>query len=756
MSNITLVFLFVLIDLSFTLNLLDICQSGIRDDGITYVHCARKSLKDIPRFSSNRLFNLAFDELILSDNLIKHIPQHAFHGLRIKRLIMSGNQLKSIHRNAFEEIENYLEELVLEFDSTVVDTIPQALQTNLANIKSLTLINLNLRSLSSSSNLFHSMKKLEYLSLKSCFLQSIDSNLFETIEKQLRTLILDSNQLNEQIFPEINRLISLEKLSLAHNQIEQFDLQWLNQRLQHLDLSYNQIKRIHFIRHEQLQILNLQNNRLTSESLTGSISSQLKVLNFDFNSVQKFPEEFFPMENSLEILSLENNDFLLTNSDNFQYLNRLKKLNLARNNIQIIPKSIDRFHNQSNSNVVFFSDLFRSTWLLEDLNMDRNPLFPLSNRTFSGLENSLQNLSLQSCSLTSQSLISILHLTNLQRLKLQSNYLTSIVPENLFSSMNKLIGIDLQRNQLTRIPSEYPSNLRELQLANNRLTNLPFTNELFEELSQLNVFDISFNPLECDCRMKSIYRWLVTHYQRELIPHVQWICAQPKEFSGKQLGLLEENQLICQENSSRIVSFDIWTQDSNSILLEWSLTSNDTPLTLLILENHQQTKVIELNQTENYHLLTNLKSSTNYSLCLQIIEQNLCRNLTTKDQQALSIVPFEFIFRIEYILIGIALIIILIFLIICLVICHFNRQYRKSSHSSNTTTTIDSYYQTTGSDMTQFGICSHSLEEQSMPTYHQQTLPIVCYCQLPKSYSYEQQSLHLYHEIPSYKTPIRI
>ena len=251
--------------------------------------------------------------------------------------------------------------------------------------------------------------------------------------------------------------------------------------------------------------------------------------------------------------------------------------------------------------------------------MDRNPLFPLSNRTFSGLENSLQNLSLQSCSLTSQSLISILHLTNLQRLKLQSNYLTSIVPENLFSSMNKLIGIDLQRNQLTRIPSEYPSNLRELQLANNRLTNLPFTNELFEELSQLNVFDISFNPLECDCRMKSIYRWLVTHYQRELIPHVQWICAQPKEFSGKQLGLLEENQLICQENSSRIVSFDIWTQDSNSILLEWSLTSNDTPITLLILENHHQTKVIELNQTENYHLLTNLKSSTNYSLCLQII-----------------------------------------------------------------------------------------------------------------------------------------
>ena len=35
-------------------NLLDICQSGIRDDGTNYVHCARKSLNEIPAFSSNR------------------------------------------------------------------------------------------------------------------------------------------------------------------------------------------------------------------------------------------------------------------------------------------------------------------------------------------------------------------------------------------------------------------------------------------------------------------------------------------------------------------------------------------------------------------------------------------------------------------------------------------------------------------------------------------------------------------------------
>ncbi len=143
---------------SSSLNLLDICQSGIRDDGTNYVHCARKSLTEIPHFSSNRLFNLAFDELILSDNLITHIQANAFHGLRIKRLIMSGNHLKSIDPNAFRELENYLEEIILEFDSTIVDRIPQAIQTNLINIKSLTLIGLNLRLLP--ANIFNQMKKL--------------------------------------------------------------------------------------------------------------------------------------------------------------------------------------------------------------------------------------------------------------------------------------------------------------------------------------------------------------------------------------------------------------------------------------------------------------------------------------------------------------------------------------------------------------------------------------------------------------------
>ncbi|CAF4826639.1 unnamed protein product, partial [Rotaria socialis] len=84
--------------------------------------------------------------------------------------------------------------------------------------------------------------------------------------------------------------------------------------------------------------------------------------------------------------------------------------------------------------------------------------------------------------------------------------------------MSQLIAIDLQRNQLTEIPSAYPLTLREFELGNNRLTTLPFNNETFNKLSQLITLDLSSNPLQCDCHIKPLYHWLLTHYQSELVP----------------------------------------------------------------------------------------------------------------------------------------------------------------------------------------------------------------------------------------------
>jgi len=98
----------------------------------------------------------------------------------------------------------------------------------------------------------------------------------------------------------------------------------------------------------------------------------------------------------------------------------------------------------------------------------------------------------------------------------------------------------------------------------------------------------------------------------------------------------------------------------------------------------------------------------------------------------------------------------MILFILFILILYLIKQRGKYPHSSKTGT-IESYYQTTGSDTTQIGICNNSLEERSINSLnHHQSTPIFCYCQLPSTYSHEQKSYHLYHEIPLYKPPIII
>ena len=402
--------------------------------------------------------------------------------------------------------------------------------------------------------------------------------------------------------------------------------------------------------------------------------------------------------------------------------------------------------------------------------MDRNPLLPLSVETFAGIELSLRNVSFQSCSLSSNSLPAFAPLRNLERLKLQSNFLTDIQPIHLFVSMKNLIAIDLQRNQLTQFPHDLPLSLRELELGNNRLTTLSLSNQT----TQLTTIDLSSNPLHCDCHIQPLYHWLFKHFQTELVPYVQWICFQPKEFTGKQLGSLSIDQLQCEEILSTtpittestmalttevelISSFNVWLKDAETAILEWSYIAS--PLKLIVFENGYRLPNLYLNSSENYFLLEKLKSSTNYSLCLEMTQQRLCRNLLTPTK---SIVPSEqkilslsskspekssFINDLQYLITGIACGILVVLLVLLFVVIFVIKQRAKLLHNSSKTIATDSFYQTTGSDTTQIG-GSCSIEDQASNGGSKP--PMFFYCR-PTPLSNccsEQQPYHFYHEIP--------
>lgn len=210
----------------------------------------------------------------------------------------------------------------------------------------------------------------------------------------------------------------------------------------------------------------------------------------------------------------------------------------------------------------------------------------------------------------------------------------------------------------------------------------------------------------------------------------------------------------------RISAFNIWFKESDTVILEWTWNSHSIPLKLLIFEDQTPLTIIRLNYTENYFLLDKLKPSTNYSLCLQTNHQRLCRNITTKHSQSISVSSSsssQVLMNIEYFIIGISFAIILILLILCVLIVHLTKYRKKYSHSSKTTTILDSYYQTTGSDTTQMANCNSSIEERSIQSLHQHpSTPMFCYCQLPSTYSHEQSSYHFYQEILPYRSPITV
>jgi Leucine-rich repeat (LRR) protein len=160
----------------------------------------------------------------------------------------------------------------------------------------------------------------------------------------LRHLYLDQNQLDHRISSSISRLLALETLSLTHNRINQFDTTLINRNLRYLDLSYNGLVKLVLSNMKHLEILNVQNNLLTSEHIHGSIPQQLKELIVDFNGIRAFKRGFLQENNSLETLSIQSNDFTLNNANIFEHLKALKRLNLARNNIKTIPTGtyIDR------------------------------------------------------------------------------------------------------------------------------------------------------------------------------------------------------------------------------------------------------------------------------------------------------------------------------------------------------------------------------------------------------------------------------
>ncbi|GAB1288722.1 Podocan [Apodemus speciosus] len=220
----------------------------------------------------------------------------------------------------------------------------------------------------------------------------------------------------------------------------------LPEHTNHLSLQNNQLEKIYpeeLARLQRLETLNLQNNRLTSRGLSFIQGSDL--------SFKGLPEEAFEHLTSLNYLYLANN-----------------KLTLAP---RFLPNALISVDFAANYLTKIYGLTFGQKPNLRSVYLHNNKLAD------AGLPDNMFNGS-----------------GNVEILILSSNFLRH-VPKHLPPALYKL---HLKNNKLEKIPpgafSEL-SNLRELYLQNNYLTDEGLDNETFWKLSSLEYLDLSSNNL---------------------------------------------------------------------------------------------------------------------------------------------------------------------------------------------------------------------------------------------------------------------
>ncbi|XP_078597602.1 uncharacterized protein LOC144873799 [Branchiostoma floridae x Branchiostoma japonicum] len=301
---------------------------------------------------------------------------------------------------------------------------------------------------------FNGLRKLEYLYLSGNSLSSVPVDLPPT----LKSLYLDNNYISTIPPTALSQTGNLERLYLENNAltddgITPGSLEGVS-NLKYLILSQNRLRSVPSELPKSLEVLSLEDNRLTKIP----------------------PYKFYELQD-LERLYLNNNS--LTNDgiadEAFEGMISLERLYLSNNSLGAVPYNLPR--------------------TLHQLFLQDNRITALEPFTFSTLPQ-LKRLYVRGNRLTNNKVADQAFdgLGDLQLLDLSKNNLTSI-PGDLPRSLQKLY---LEGNELSTLPLQSfkkVGSLTELDLSNNLLRTSGLHPTAFTFLPQLETLDISDNLL---------------------------------------------------------------------------------------------------------------------------------------------------------------------------------------------------------------------------------------------------------------------
>ncbi|XP_068426277.1 trophoblast glycoprotein [Clinocottus analis] len=186
---------------------------------------------------------------------------------------------------------------------------------------------------------------------------------------------------------------------------------------------------------------------------------------------------------------------------------------------------------------------------LSRLDLSNNRIQTFSDKAFPE-DNKVQHLNL-SRSFQNHSfmdmVLSVLHSGNLLQLTtldLSNNDLV-ILPDDLFVGLPNLVKLSLQNSSILSVQNGTlrPPPLRDLDLRDNSLRDLPFATLAELSLKPALLVRLSGNPWRCDCLFEDTLLWLKNATQ--VADAQNLTCADPKALRRLPLLRVERSQLKC-------------------------------------------------------------------------------------------------------------------------------------------------------------------------------------------------------------------
>ncbi|XP_011664946.1 toll-like receptor 3 [Strongylocentrotus purpuratus] len=361
-------------------------------------------------------------------------------------------------------------------------------------------------------------------------------------------------------------------------------------RLVELDLTFNEIvtvEPVFFQGMRELKVLNLNFNKVKYINPNSDVwALDLNELHLRGNSLTEISEfAFFGLRN-LTLLDLSLNKALIVlEITSFSKLMGIKTIDLNYCSFSkfqpVAPNLTTLFLNNMNSPMVFMQAgiAFKDSQGLVDLEIRESGLliFNLLDKTlnvslFDGLSNlttldlshnyldlyfpddfparifeqlsALQTLSLEDCHISCLHPLAFTGLTSLRVLNLRGNVIQQL-NFDIFKMLDQVTIIDLDDNLLAYLDEQLFSNnprLNTLLLSNNKLTRLNQTT--FEPIeSSLLSFDLSLNPIECNCNLRWFRDWISGHI--DVIDENRTVCspASLEPLRGKPFLDFDPNKL---------------------------------------------------------------------------------------------------------------------------------------------------------------------------------------------------------------------